>query len=76
MHYISICPGLQFFFIGYQNNACAPLPDHWSGGMAPQRLMTTRPYRSSVMSKPTRAAGIRAKTMPGKSMPFKWNHFW
>lgn len=33
-------------------------------------------YRSKVMSKPTRAAGISAKIVPGKSMPFRWNHFW
>ena len=41
-------------------------------------LFTPQPpvYRMTVTSHPTRAAGISAKTMPGKSIPLRWNHFW
>ncbi len=32
-------------------------------------------YRIKATSQPTRAAGIKAKIMPGNSIPLAWNHF-
>jgi len=29
-----------------------------------------------MINSPTSAAGISPNTMPGNSMPFKWNYFW
>ena len=39
-------------------------------------MVNSLPYRMRVTSSPTSTAGISAKTMPGNSMPFTWNHFW